>query len=57
MSEVDFKKLKNVYFVGIGGIGMSALARMMKHDGKQVSGSDIEQSQILENLRIKDIVV
>jgi UDP-N-acetylmuramate--alanine ligase len=29
-----------VYFVGIGGIGMSALARFFKFTGKQVAGYD-----------------
>lgn len=37
-------KYNNIYFVGIGGIGMSALAQLLKHQGKQVSGSDREES-------------
>lgn len=31
---------KNIYFVGIGGIGMSAIARYFKHEGKSVAGYD-----------------
>ncbi len=31
---------KNIYFVGIGGIGMSALARYFLHDGRKVGGYD-----------------
>lgn len=33
-------EIKNVYFVGIGGIGMSALARYFMHEGKRVGGYD-----------------
>jgi len=54
---VDLTKIRKVHFTGIGGIGMSALARMLLHDGKVVSGSDREYSQILENLRMSGVVV
>uniref|UniRef100_UPI003FD71D95 Mur ligase domain-containing protein n=1 Tax=Alistipes putredinis TaxID=28117 RepID=UPI003FD71D95 len=30
----------NVYFLGIGGIGMSALARYFLHEGRRVAGYD-----------------
>ncbi len=36
--------LAHVYFVGIGGIGMSALAQMLRGQGKEVSGSDRDES-------------
>lgn len=45
-----FKKAKKIHFVGIGGIGMSALARMALKDGKTVSGSDILLSPLAEKL-------
>lgn len=32
--------LQNIYFLGIGGIGMSALARYFLHDGRMVAGYD-----------------
>lgn len=32
--------MKNVYFIGIGGIGMSALARFFLHEGRNVAGYD-----------------
>lgn len=32
--------MKNIYFIGIGGIGMSALARFFKHEGYKVAGYD-----------------
>ncbi len=44
------KQIKNVHFIGIGGIGVSALARMMLLEGKKVSGSDATLSEITNNL-------
>ncbi|MEN9907120.1 MAG: hypothetical protein RLZZ540_261 [Bacteroidota bacterium] len=37
---MNLNQIHNVYFIGIGGIGMSALARYFKYIGKQVSGYD-----------------
>jgi UDP-N-acetylmuramate--alanine ligase len=37
---VDINTFKRVYFIGIGGIGMSALARYFKATGKDVAGYD-----------------
>jgi UDP-N-acetylmuramate--alanine ligase len=37
---MQLQQLKHVYFIGIGGIGMSAIARYMKRRGIQVSGYD-----------------
>ena len=41
----------HIHFIGIGGIGMSALARMCLVHGVNVSGSDSADSAILESLR------
>src|SRR3989338_194694 len=49
--EVNFSKIKTVHFIGIGGIGMSAIARMFLLEGKSVSGSDISDSELLNELR------
>ncbi|MFH1404610.1 MAG: UDP-N-acetylmuramate--L-alanine ligase [Patescibacteria group bacterium] len=40
------ESIKNIHFIGIGGIGMSALAKLMKAQGKEVSGSDLVLSEI-----------
>ncbi|MES2409631.1 MAG: UDP-N-acetylmuramate--L-alanine ligase [Patescibacteria group bacterium] len=40
MTELNLNIIKKIYFLGIGGIGMSALALLFKHEGKDVSGSD-----------------
>lgn len=56
MTNLDLKQIKKVFFVGIGGIGISAIARMMFLDGKEVTGSDMSGSNVteeLENLGIK----
>lgn len=51
MSQIiDLKKITKIYFIGIGGIGISAAARILKQLGKDVSGSDILQSEITEQL-------
>lgn len=64
MKEINLNKInpstllgvKKVYFIGIGGIGVSAIARMMFAQGKDVSGSDLIKSALmveLEKLGIK----
>lgn len=42
---------RHIHFIGIGGIGMSALARMCLAHGVKVSGSDSADSAILAKLR------
>ena len=41
---------KKVHFIGIGGIGISAIARMLISEGKIVSGSDSSESEITKSL-------
>ncbi len=48
---------KRVHFIGIGGIGLSALARYLKKNGYEVSGSDIKESPITRRLREEGIKV
>jgi UDP-N-acetylmuramate--alanine ligase len=42
--------MKKVFFVGINGIGMSALAKIMINEGYEVYGSDIARKEITEQL-------
>ena len=49
--------MKNVYFIGIGGIGMSAIARYYNAKGLSVSGYDKTPSQITEALENEGISV
>lgn len=50
MSKVELKDISRIHFIGIGGIGMSALVRFFLHEKKQVSGSDRAPSAITEAL-------
>ena len=43
-------EFSNVYFLGIGGIGMSALARFFLHEGKRVAGYDRTESPLCDRL-------
>jgi len=49
--------IANVYFLGIGGIGMSALARYFKHLGKNVAGYDLTQTTLTNQLSASGINV
>ncbi|MFZ5799878.1 MAG: UDP-N-acetylmuramate--L-alanine ligase [Candidatus Omnitrophota bacterium] len=44
-------KNRQVHFIGIGGIGMSALAQLLLRQGGRVSGSDLKESSITHRLR------
>lgn len=46
-----------VHFIGIGGIGLSALARFMQYSGHEVSGSDIKSSPVTQKLQEEGIKV
>lgn len=48
---------KKVYFLGIGGIGMSALARYLKSSGIEVSGYDRTSSKLTDELAAEGIPV
>ena len=47
---MDLKNIYNVYFIGIGGIGMSALARYFHEIGKNVAGYDKTPTNITSTL-------
>ena len=48
MSRIDH--IQNLYFIGIGGIGMSALARYFKAEGKTVAGYDKTETELTRAL-------
>lgn len=47
---MNLEQIKNIYFVGIGGIGMSALARYFKSLGKNVAGYDKTETALTKEL-------
>src|SRR3989344_5959655 len=51
------KNKARVYFIGIGGIGMSALAQYYLAKGHKVSGSDLAPSEITSVLKSKGAAV
>lgn len=50
-------KYKHIYFIGIGGIGMSAIARYYKFKGYEVSGYDRTPSELTARLESEGIAV
>lgn len=60
MTEFDLRQIdksKKVFFVGIGGISMSALAHILKNDGYLVCGSDFKESETTKQLQDMGIPV
>ena len=51
------KKYDHIYFIGIGGIGMSAIARYYKFKGLDVSGYDRTPSDLTHALEAEGIAV
>src|ERR1043166_5131822 len=47
---MDFPKVKTAYFLGIGGIGMSAIARYFLHEGIRVMGYDKTPGALTQDL-------
>ncbi|MDP2041765.1 UDP-N-acetylmuramate--L-alanine ligase [Algoriphagus sp.] len=54
---MTFKGINSVYFLGIGGIGMSALARWFRHEGYPVAGYDKTPSPLTEELEKEGMVI
>ncbi len=54
---MNLKDIKKIHFIGVGGSGMSGLARIMKAQKKTVTGSDQNQSHACEALKKEGIPV
>jgi len=48
---------ESLHFVGIGGIGMSAIARVLLARGERITGSDVNDSAIVDELRALGAVI
>lgn len=55
--DVNINAFDRIYFLGIGGIGMSALARYFKSRGWNVAGYDKTPSPLTESLRAEGITI
>ena len=49
--------IKSVYFIGAGGIGMSALVRYFLSLGKEVAGYDRTPSELTERLNVEGAAI
>lgn len=49
--------MKKIHFIGIGGIGISALARFLKEKGYEISGSDLKASKITAELEKEGVAI
>jgi UDP-N-acetylmuramate--alanine ligase len=54
---IDFKHIQSIYLIGIGGIGMSALARYFAGHGKVVGGYDRTPTELTQELEQSGISV
>ncbi len=54
---IRINDIKHIYFLGIGGIGMSAIARYFKRKGAEVSGYDKTPSLLISELKEEGIQV
>ncbi len=54
---ISLQNHKNIHCIGIGGIGLSAIAEILLSKGYNVSGSDMKDSELLINLREKGATI
>jgi UDP-N-acetylmuramate--alanine ligase len=57
LKQLNLKQISNVYFLGIGGIGMSALARWFKANGCFVAGYDRTPTSLTGQLQDEGILI
>lgn len=50
-NELSMGRIRHIYFIGIGGVGMSGIAEVLLNLGYQVSGSDLQNSKATEYLQ------
>ncbi len=53
----NLKKYKNIHMIGIGGVSMSGIAAILKNWGFNVTGSDMSDSEAVQELKNKEIKV
>ena len=55
--DIDINNISAVHCVGVGGVGVSAIARFFRHRGVDAGGSDASMSPVVEGLREEGIDV
>ena len=48
---MKLSKIKNIHFIGIGGVGMVGIAEMLINQGYKVSGSDLVSNNNVKRLK------
>jgi len=48
---INLDKINNIHLIGIGGASMYTIAAMLKNDGKNITGSDLQDTENIEHLR------
>lgn len=48
---INLKEVKNIHCIGIGGVGLSAIAHILMSQGYNLTGSDMNPSEIVDKLR------
>jgi len=54
---MNLSKIKSLHFVGIGGIGMSGLAKIFLEMGYHISGSDLQENGLTRQLKNKGAII
>ena len=49
---LEMGRIKNIHFVGIGGVGMAGIAEVLLSQGYRVSGSDLSENSLTQRLRM-----
>ena len=55
--KIDIASKEVIHFIGIGGIGMSGLAQIMKNTGFTIQGSDLNYNKNVDRLKKTGIKV
>ena len=53
---LNLEHLHRVHCIGLGGIGVSAVAKLLRLQGKEVSGSDLKRSIVVEEAEAVGVV-
>ena len=54
---MDTMHIDQVHFIGVGGVGMSGIARVAFDQGMRVSGTDLKESRYTKQLRDAGVTV
>ncbi len=58
MKKFNISNVKRIHFIGIGGVGISALARLLLHEKKEISGTNDNPSpETLDELRSQGVQI